>query len=145
MAWAPIPWFLQLLIFIPLFGGPTFLVIAAGVRQLRGGSSDFELVDGSRSFSVSSVRFRDLAPAMAQALLWQRRFPMTRPAGTVLGNAADPGAIRDAPASLPTSIEVSATPLQIPSDAAGLQIKASTDSVSPSVVEHGRPQSGGRG
>jgi hypothetical protein len=122
LVWAPLPWAVALVISVVTVGPAAFMVIAAGLRQLQGGSSDLEIVDGPRRFSVTSLRFNDLAAAMAQALVWHRPRPLPVPVGRVISNPADPNSVQeDDTAALPGGIEVVAADTAIPSDAAGLQ------------------------
>lgn len=124
-AWSAIPTWLKLLLFLPTVGAPTFTVIVAALRHLRGGASDIEIVDGHRRFSATAIRLNDLADAIRQALTWHRRLPMVVPVGPVLGNPADPNAVREdaAAAALPDTIETTLSPLEVPAQAAALQTR----------------------
>ena len=142
IAWAPIPTWLKGLLVIPTVAAPTFMVLAAGIRHLQGGASDIEIVDGSRKFSVTSVRFGDLRDTIAAAMRWHRPPPMVRPAGTVVGRASDPDALRTAVAVLSASLDI-APSLEVPPDAASISVMPASATISvtgerPTVVERGR-------
>ena len=116
-AWAPMPAWLKLVVFIPTLGAPTFMVVAAALRHLQGGASDVEVVDGPRRFSVTSLRFGDLAATMTNALAWHRRPPLAMPAGRLIGNPADPASVQPGNTALPADVTVATVPLQIPEGA----------------------------
>jgi len=131
MAWAPIPTWFKAALTIPALASSTFMVLAASIRRLQGGASDVEIADGVRRFSVTSIRFKDLKETISAALGWQRPAPLVLPAGSVVGSATDMNALRPgAASSLPAGIEVTSTPQEVPSDAAGLEIR---------VVDPARP------
>jgi len=120
ISWAPISAWVKNIVVLAAVGAGALRVLAAGYRQIFGGSADLEIRTGRSRFTALGVRVHEILEMARYATEWVRPLPLPAPEGIVIGSPADPHSVvagRQG-AQLPDNIEVTVQSQNVPEDAA---------------------------